>query len=319
MGCEQLIEAIDNYIAKADNKLVRELAKKGYAKPKRTLQFMERFEEEMAESLIAETNYFLGHIEDSVDLETFAAETWPELKANDALKEKAATVFVEQMNEFMPEYVNAYIQLTDKDLALDTLSKQATAWVHDWGNELGEIMQLNSHDQIENILADGLKEGIGIPEFSRRIMESGIRNEYYRARRVAVTEVLRAHSVAQQEAFEQSPAVSEKMWRHTGEYRNEPRPNHVDIDGQRVPIDEPFTLIGADGSIYYPMYPRDTSLPPEEAINCHCIIQPVVSKEILGLSLEERQELQAEAVAEMDEDWEAEMNEKYRKLYSGEE
>jgi hypothetical protein len=169
-------------------------------------------------------------------------------------------------------------------------------------------MQLNSHKEIERILEKGLAEGSGITEFTRAILDSGIRDEYYKARRVAVTEVLRAHSVAQQEAYMQSPAVSEKMWKHTGEYRNEPRQNHVDMDGQRVPVGEPFELIGADGGTYEPMYPRDTTLPPEESINCHCISQPVVSEEILGLPLEERQRLQQEAIDAMDDEWEKELD-----------
>ena len=108
----------------------------------------------------------------------------------------------------------------------------------------------------------------------------------------------------------QSPAVSEKMWKHTGEYRNEPRQNHVDMDGQRVPVEEPFELIGADGGTYECMYPRDPILPPEESINCHCISQPVVSEEILGLPLEERQRLQQEAIDEMDDEWERELDAK---------
>ena len=58
------------------------------------------------------------------------------------------------------------------------------------------------------------------------------------------------------------------------------------------------------------MYPRDPSLPPEDIINCHSICQPVVSEEILGLSLEERQALQQEAVDEMDDEWERELDER---------
>ncbi len=212
----------------------------------------------------------------------------------------------------MPEFIGYYIAQTDKDLKLTQVSERTMAWVEGWSKELGEIMQLNSHKEIEHILEKGLKEGSSIAEFTHEILDSGIRNEYYKARRVAVTEVLTAHRVAQQEAFMQSPVVSEKMWKHTGEYRNEPRQNHVDMDGQRVPVNEPFELIGADGSIYNPMFPGDTILPPEERINCHCIEQPIVSEEILGLSLEERQRLQQQAIDEMDDDWEKELDARNR-------
>ena len=265
-------------------------------------------EDDVAEALVEETDYFLAEAEKAADLETFAADIWPRVKLNDRLKAKLATVFTEHLSEFMPEFVAYYIAQTDRSLKLEVVSKRTTAWVKSWSEQLGEIMQLNSHKEIETILTKGLKDGTGIASFTREILDSGIRDEYYKARRVALTEVLGAHSVAQQEAFMQSPAVVDKAWKHTGAYRNEPRQNHVDMDGQRVPKDAPFTLTGIKGGTYEPMYPRDVILPPEERINCHCICQPVVSEDILGLSLEERQRLQQEAIDTMDDAWERELD-----------
>ena len=308
MECQPLIKAIDAYIEKADNSLADALGQEGYVKPKKTLKYAQDIEDGVAETLLEETDYILAEAEKAVDLEAFAEDVWPKVKLGDGAKAKLATIFTESLDKFMPVFVGYYIKQTDRSLKLTQVSKRTTAWVSTWSKDLGEIMQLNSHKEIESILKKGLENGSSIATFTRDILESGIRDEYYKARRVAVTEVLRAHSVAQQEAFMQSPAVSEKMWKHTGEYRNEPRQNHVDMDGQRVPVDEPFELIGADGGTYECMYPRDTILPPEESINCHCICQPVVSEEILGLPLEERQRLQQEAIDEMDEDWERELD-----------
>ena len=56
------------------------------------------------------------------------------------------------------------------------------------------------------------------------------------------------------------------------------------------------------------MYPRDVSLPAGERINCHCIQQPIVSEDILGLPLEERKKLQQQAIDDMDDEWEAELD-----------
>lgn len=308
INCGPLIKAIDAYIAKADDDLKDALEAEGYAKPKKTLKYMQDIEDGVAEALLEETDYFVAEAEKAVDLEAFAKKIWPKVKLNDGVKAKLVTVFTENLEKFMPEFIGYYIKQTDKDLKLLQVSKRTTAWVKTWSKDLGEIMKLNSHKEIERILNKGLENGSSIAAFTREILDSGIRDEYYKARRVAVTEVLTAHRAAQQEAFMQSPAVSEKMWRHTGEYRNEPRQNHVDMDGQRVPVDEPFELIGADGGTYNPMYPGDPILPPEERINCHCIEQPVVSEEILGLSLEERQALQQQAIDEMDDEWEKELD-----------
>lgn len=310
--CAALIKAIDAYIEKADGDLSRLLGAQGFIKPKKTVGYIEDIEDEVADALTDETTYFVRSFEEAVDLETFAAEIWPRVKLNDGLKAKLATVFQEQLSSFMPEYIGYYIQQTDKQLRLKQISKRTVAWVEKWSGDLADIMQLNSHTEIERILKTGLEEGFGMAEFTRRILESGIRDERYKARRVAVTEVLRAHSVSQQEAYMQSPAVSEKTWQHTGEYRNDPRENHVAMHGKRVPVEEPFELEGADGQTYYPMYPRDTNLPAKESINCHCNIQPVVSEEILGLSLEERQALQQQAIDEMDDEWEKELDARNR-------
>lgn len=306
--CRPLIKAIDSYIAKADEKLTETLGDEGYAKPKKSFQYIKDIEDSAAEALIDETNYFVSETEKAVDLETFAKDVWPGLKTGDKLKPIIEALFKEQLEKFMPEFVGYYIAQTDKDLKLEKISKRTTAWVKSWSEELGEIMQLNSHKEVERILEKGLKDGVGIADFTKELLDSGVRNEYYKARRVALTEVLTAHRAAQQEAFMQSPAVAGKGWKHTGEYKNEPRQNHVDMDGQTVPVNEPFELIGADGSIYNPMYPGDTSLPPEERINCHCICQPVVNEEILGMTLEERQELQQQIVDEMDDEWEKELD-----------
>lgn len=310
LNCGPLIKAIDAYIEKADSGLSDELGTQGYAKPKKTVKYVEEIEDGVAEALLDETEYILAEAEKAVDLETFAEDIWPKVKLNDAVKGKLATVFTESLDKFMPEFIGYYIAQTDKELKLTQVSKRTAAWVKSWSKDLGEIMKLNSHKEIERILEKGLKDGSSIAEFTRAILDSGIRNEYYKARRVAVTEILTAHRAAQQEAFMQSPAVSEKMWKHTGEYRNEPRQNHVDMDGQRVPVGEPFDLTGADGGAYSPMFPGDPILPPEERINCHCIEQPVVSEDILGLPLEERQRLQQEAIDTMDDEWEKELDER---------
>lgn len=308
MACQPLIKAINAYLAKADGDLADALKAEGYAEPQATIGYMQDIEDDVAEALVEETDYFLAEAEKAADLETFAADIWPRVKLNDRLKAKLATVFTEHLSEFMPEFVAYYIAQTDRSLKLEVVSKRTVAWVESWSEQLGEIMQLNSHKEIETILTKGLKDGTGIASFTREILDSGIRDEYYKARRVALTEVLGAHSVAQQEAFMQSPAVVDKAWKHTGAYRNEPRQNHVDMDGQRVPKDAPFSLTGIKGGTYEPMYPRDIILPPEERINCHCICQPVVSEDILGLSLEERQRLQQEAIDTMDDAWEKELD-----------
>ncbi|MCD8206697.1 MAG: phage head morphogenesis protein [Bacteroidales bacterium] len=306
--CQPLIKAIDDYLAKADDKLKRQLEEAGFADAEKTVDSIEDVEAAVEEILASNTAYVISRASEAVDLEEFARYIWPDVQLNDELTVGVAREFKYKFETLMPELAQTYVQKVDHGLYVTRVSERTVSWIEEWSGELAGIMKLDDNKEIEKILTDGLSEGIGIEEFARRIRDSGIRDSRYKARRVAVTEVLRAHSVAEQEAFGQNPSVTEKMWRHSGAYRIEPRWNHQDMDGETVPKNEPFTLYGADGMTYYPQYPRDVSLPPGESINCHCIMEPVVDEAILGLSLEERQALQQQAIDEMDDSWEAELD-----------
>lgn len=308
--CTALIEAIDRYLAKADKNLEETLEAEGYIEPKTTVQYINAIEDEVAEVLTSQTQYFVTQMAKSVDLAAFIGTAVEEVKANDGLAARLFTIFKEQFKSFMPHYVNAYIQATDGQLRLRRMSNRTTAWIDSWSRELADLMQLNTHTELDSILKRAVENGESIEKVTRAIQESGIRDEYYKARRAAITEVLRAHSVSHQEAQMQSPAVVSKRWRHSGTKHITPRKNHQIINGQTVPKDKPYTLWADDDMIYYPMYPRDPELPPSESVNCHCISQSVVDDEILGLPLAERERLQQEAIDEMDDEWERELSER---------
>ena len=320
MSCEKLINSINAYIEKADNDLSDELAEAGFVSAKETVKVESSLEESIARALKRQTKYILNAVKNADSLEEFA-ETWESIKNSDNCDEYISRAFFDEFKRSIPGLVVGYMSQSDPELAASMLNKafgsestsarismRTTAWAQEWSEDLGELMKLGTHDEIEKLLTNSLANGDSIADFTRAIMDSGIRDEYYRARRVAVTEMLTAHSVAQQEAYTQSPAVEMKIWRHTGSYRNKPRENHIAMDGDTVPVDAPFTLNGADGITYYPMYPRSEDLPAGERINCHCITQPMVSEDILGLSLEERQELQQQAIDDDDAAWERELD-----------
>lgn len=304
--CHKLIKAIDNYIAKADNDLKDELEKMGYVEPDLTIDKITSLEDSITEALQNENDYIIKHTQDTVDIKEFAKYIWGDIKLNDETNEKLYEIFKEQLQSFLPELIEPYIQTYDSSLKFVSVSKKTLSFIDGWSSQLGQMMRLTTHTTIDNILKSNLEKGNGIQSFVLDIQNSGIRNERYRARSTAVTEVLRVHSMAHEEAIQQSPVVDRKEWRHTGSYKNNPRENHEAMDGQIVGKDEPFTLYGVDGSTYYPLYPRDPSLPASESINCHCIHRGIVNDDIFGLTLEERRQMQAEAIAEMDENLEDE-------------
>ncbi len=301
--CKPLLKAIDAYLQKADDDLTDALKSEGYVKPKKTVKAINDMEDDVADALTRETDYFKAALEASTSAAAFMT-VWPELKVNDTLKAELETIFKQRFTEAVTEFANGYLSGLDKGLQILRVSKRTVSWIEEWSVGLADLMQLNSHQMIETVLASGLERGAGIAEITRNIMDYGIRDEYYRARRTAITEVLTAHRAAQQEAMMQSPATKEKAWKHTGTFIRAPRQNHIEMDGQRVPKASCYTLIGADGETYMPLFPGDPILPAAERIECHCLSQGIADESVLGLTLEERKTLQQQAIDEMDADWE---------------
>lgn len=313
-ACEQLIIAIDAYIRKADEKLSDTLGKEGFAEPEDTVRHIEQLEEELENIFGEQTEEFRKMLKKAVeqdndsDADKSLSELFRDFIKNDKTYDKLLIAFLENFTEYIPKLTNIYIGRLDDELVAEQISDTTSSWISQWSQEVSELMHLNSHKELEGILSNGMKTGSSVAEIARNILDAGIRDEFYKARRAALTETLRAHSVAQEEAIQQCPAAEFKEWVHTGSYRNEPRENHVKMNGQTVPKNSNFHLTGADGITYLADYPRDPALPAGESINCHCIHRGVVSEKILGLSLEERKKLQQQAIDEMGDDWQKELD-----------
>lgn len=308
-NADAIIDAIDQYLAKADEDLESQLSEEGYTDAADTVDAINDMADEVAEILQEQTTEVAEMLRDNEDA------GWEEVvdKLEDMLQHddtdtQIADVAGEMFTITIPQIASTYIQEIDEGLVIEELRKRTAAWVESWSAELGRLMRLSAQNQIGSLISCSIRDGKSIADLTQKIMNEGIRNEYYQARRVAMTEVLRAHSVAREEAIQQSPSTDRKEWRHTGAHKNQPRPNHVDMDGQIVPKDQPFELKGSDGAIYHPMYPRDPILPAGEAANCHCIHRGVAADDALGMSLEERRRLQQKYIEEDDGAWKKELD-----------
>lgn len=304
--CNALIKAIDDYIKKVNDKLKKKLKEQGYKNVDETIDLSTAFEDELSQTLKQQATDLADAMVECESIDDFFKNEWPKIKAGDVTGKTISASFVTKLSEFIPKLTKIYYKAVDPDVEIPSLTERTTSWIDSWGSQLGEMMQLDSAEELENIIIDGIDNNKGIAQVIQDIRDSGTREEYYQARRTAVTEVLRAHSVAQQEAYDLNPVIEEKEWKHCSS--NNPRQNHLDMHGQRVQKNKPYTLIGADGKTYHPMYPRDPILPAGESINCGCLSSGVANKDILGFSVEERKKMQAEARAEIDKNWKVELN-----------
>lgn len=312
-NADGICDAIERYLAKADDDLKNLLDDEGFTEPEQTVSAATALEEQIADALDAQTE---GIIEVLEEAETNGAST-EELKAmiEDMLDSDSIDSDVEQTTLDMyevevPQLANVYIQESDGELVVDTLRQRTSSWMQEWSATLGELTKISTHEQITSLITQTISNGESIADLMMKIKDGGWRNEYYQAKRYALTETLRAHSVAREESIQQSPSCTKKEWKHTGGHKNEPRSNHVVMDGQIVDKDKPFVLKGRDGNTYYPQYPRDSILPASESVNCHCVHRGIVDDDIFGMTYDERKKLQEKIISEDDEDWKKSLNAK---------
>lgn len=123
----------------------------------------------------------------------------------------------------------------------------------------------------ETLIAD--REPLGGASITRMVKH--YRDQYlqYRAETIARTEGQRAVSLARQEALEQAVKrldISHKsvvrIWRATQDRRT--RDTHAEMDGQERDLFTPFESLS--GALL--MYPGDPEAPPDEVINCRCVL-----------------------------------------------
>ena len=297
-----ILDAIDQYIAKADDDLGKQLKKEGFANPGKTVKAINSLEDDIAGILADQSEMFLAAAENAGSVEELK-QAIDAVLASDTISESVKAAVLEMYNTQVPKLSAAYLRNYESDLLIEALRQRTTAYMEEWSEQLGELTRISTHGQIGKLIEDTITSGDDIQSLARKITGGEWRNEYYEAKRLSLTEVLRAHSVAREEAIQQSPATDRKEWKHTGGHKITPRANHVAIDGQIVNKDQPFELTGADGSTYHPMYPRDSILPAGETINCHCIHRGIVNDDILGFTLEERQAMQREIIDNDDEEW----------------
>nr|DAP99653.1 MAG TPA: minor head component F [Caudoviricetes sp.] len=309
-SCTLICKEIQRYIKKENDKLADILKKSGYIDVDYTLSESEKLEDKLSKILQEQTDAFIALLEENPNATiSEIVDMLPDFNADTSILNSVQSLFKNEFADTIPKITTAYVHSIDDELEIKHMTNRTSAWINSWSQDLAEIMQVTSEEKLDKILSVALDEGKSIATVAQELKDVNVLNSTTRARTTALTEMLRANSVSAQEAYIQSPAVSEKKWRHTGARKNNPRDNHVRMNGQIVPVDEPFELIGANGNTYYPMYPRDTILPPSESVNCHCIHQPIVDKDVLGLSLKEREKLQNKCIKADNKSWKKEEKE----------
>lgn len=309
----EIIECINRIIEKDNDKLYDKLKKMGIAFAAMTVRQISLLEKRIATAMKKWHKSEKTSLLNSESLFSFLSSHTTESEADAELVQAVSQAVEETCGDVLQASADHYIRQTDAELSVTEISAPTAAAVSEASVQAGTSVLRHVTDEISNIIQEAINNGDSVDDAAKRIFDDRLRDEYYEARRVAQTEMMRTHAYAKYEALQQSPVVNAKRWRHTGAKGAASRENHVNISGQTVPKDQPFTLTGRDGATYHPMLPHDTALPAAEAINCHCILEAVIDKDLKSLPPEQKAQMQRDNIRTLNENY-AEKSGKYKQI-----
>ncbi|PAY13869.1 phage head morphogenesis protein [Bacillus sp. 7705b] len=301
---DKLLESLNVFILKAEENQFKQLGEMVPDFPGKSNipKYVEVYEKGIARLLRRQRKKFLDGLKGFVSkdsketLEALLVFFTQNLFAEDDFEEEFQELTEGFLQQTIEELAEVIMDSIDPEIPFKVLSNRAISWIKDWSKKLAEIMKLNTHEAVENVLVKAIEHGSSIQDIELTLKDMP-QFDRGRARTTAITEVLAASSAAQHESYAQSPAVKKKKWRHSGGKKNNPRENHIDLDGTVIGVDEEFEIPGSSETC---MFPRDPRLSAGERVHCHCVLSPVVDNEILGLSADEKEEIRREVLANME-------------------
>lgn len=151
----------------------------------------------------------------------------------------------------------------------DQLRQRAVAWAKKRAASRAAEISNTTRRRIANAVARGIDQNLDQRAIAREIVDEVGGMTRARAEAIARTETHTASMTGQHDSMaETSDELGmklEKTWVASEDART--RESHLEADGQTVPMDETFTVGGAEL-----MFPGDENGPPEEIINCRCVV-----------------------------------------------
>lgn len=141
-------------------------------------------------------------------------------------------------------------------------------------------------EKVTSAVLQGILQGESIPKIASRMRDVAYM-DYKSSIRDARTSITSAQNAGRIEAMHRAEDLGIKMmkqWLATIDDRT--RHEHRELDGQRMPVDEPFVV-----DDYEIMYPADPDAEPEMVYNCRCTMVTVFDgfdKKITDFDIDDR-------------------------------
>lgn len=136
----------------------------------------------------------------------------------------------------------------------------------------GTLVNESSIDIIYETLHASMRDNATIAQFTQQIWEQVDEFSPARARLWAETESTKVENWGTLEGYEQNPDIEMKGW--NCQILDTSREEHIEADGQEVPLDEPFQVGGEEL-----MFPGDHTASAWNVCNCRCSMYPVTDSD----------------------------------------
>lgn len=143
--------------------------------------------------------------------------------------------------------------------------QQLDIWLKHNAAKKARLIAQSMRTSAARILRQAVNQGIGEVATAKALGKKFKDLAPYQAARIARTEIHAASNAASLMAANATPVRPKKEWLVVEDERT--RESHNLANGQVVDIDDPFSVGGAAL-----MFPGDPDGPPEEVINCRCVI-----------------------------------------------
>ncbi|MFD0131611.1 phage head morphogenesis protein, partial [Bacillus subtilis] len=249
---DKLLESLNAFILKAEENQYKHLGEMVPDFPGKLNipKYVEEYEKGIARLLRRQRKKFLDGLNSFISkdsketLEALLVFFTQNLFAEDDFEEEFQELTEGFLQQTIEELAVVIMDSIDPEVPFKVLSNRTTNWIKGWSEKLAQIMKLNTHEAVETVLTNAIENGSSIQDIELTLKDMP-QFDRERARTTAITEVLAASSAAQHESYVQSPAVKKKKWRHSGEKKNNPRENHIDLDGTVIGVDEEFQIPGS--------------------------------------------------------------------------
>lgn len=174
------------------------------------------------------------------------------------------------------------LQNLESDITFNLLQPEVLAFIQQQGADLVTGVTQTVKDQLARTLGEGLANGENILDLSSRVRDV-FSMSARRGQTIARTESIKAFNFGTTEGYKQSGVVQMKEWLASRDSRvrqHDADPpdewDHAKADGQKVGLDDGFTMYHISGATEVLAFPGDPSGSAANVINCRCTVLPVL-------------------------------------------